>query len=228
MAEAHLGKLEPFSTIGDKEVAYVIRAMTATGPLSGYIGGSPSEGYWVKRLAAEWRMTFGISHAIPCNSATSGLLAACMAVGVGPGDTIWTTPYSMSATAACAKVLGAKVRFIDIELSRFGIDPAGLNGRGEAPKAIIITNLFGHPAYLKEIRAWCDRYSVYLIEDNAQAPMATERAVFTGTIGHIGVWSLNVHKFIQCGEGGIVGTNDPALAQRLEDAINHGELREYP
>lgn len=225
MAQPHLGKLPPFNTIGKSEVAFVRTAMDM--PLSGYIGGNPKGGRWVEHLSEEWKRTFEVAYAIPCNSATSGLMAACMAVGVRPGDAVWTTPYSMSATAACAQVLGANLFFVDIESDRFGIDAKfsrlSLVGKLK-PKAIIVTNLFGHPAKLAEIRRWCDEYDVFLIEDNAQAPMATENGKYTGTIGHIGVFSLNVHKHIQCGEGGVIVTNVEYLGQRLQGCINHGEL----
>lgn len=223
MAEAHLGQLKPFNTIGMREQSFVEAALRM--PLSGYIGGNPKGGRWVEQLTEEWKSAFGVKFAIPCNSATSGLLAACMAVGVRPGDTVWTTPYSMSATAACAKVLGANVKFIDIEAQRFGIDPFYLQSYWEPkPKAIIVTNLFGHPAKLKEIMEWCSKNEVYLIEDNAQAPFATEHGRYTGTIGHIGVFSLNVHKHIQCGEGGIIVTDNDIFGHRLHGCINHGEL----
>lgn len=222
MAKAHLGPMDRFSTIGWQEKSNVARCFD--GPLSGYIGGNPKGGYWVERLAEEWCAAFCVKHAVPCNSATSGLLAACMAIGVGPGDEVWTTPYSMSATAACAKVLGANVRFIDIEDRRFGINPLLLRYNDPPPKAIIVTNLFGHPAKLNNIMAWCKYRSVWMIEDNAQAPFAIEDGIYTGTIGHIGVFSLNVHKHIQCAEGGVIVTGSYEIAKKLNMAINHGEL----
>jgi len=191
-------------------------------PLSGYIGGVNSAGYWVTKLQNDWCDTFGCKHAVACNSATSGLLAACMAIGIGPGDTVWTTAYSMSATAACAKVLGARIVFIDIETTRFSINMNLL--RGPIPKCIIVTNLFGHPAYLETMRSWCDSNRVWMIEDNAQAPFAKENGRYAGTIGHIGVFSLNVHKHIQAGEGGIVACDGEDSHQAIADAINHGEL----
>jgi len=147
-----------------------------------------------------------------------------MAVGIGPGDLVWVPTYTMSATAACAKVLGAEVRYIDCEPTYFSMNMNNFPG-GKKPKAIIVTNLFGHPAFLEEIKSWCLTHKVWMIEDNAQAPFAKVRDKYTGTIGHIGVWSLNIHKHITCGEGGMVGTNDPQLAQNIYDAINHGELR---
>jgi dTDP-4-amino-4,6-dideoxygalactose transaminase len=130
----------------------------------------------------------------------------------------------MSATAACAKVLGAEVRFIDVEPKTFSINMLNLPG-GKKPKAVIVTNLFGHPAYLQEIRSWCRINKVWMIEDNAQAPFAKARDAYSGTIGDIGVFSLNIHKHIQTGEGGVVVTNDSDLALKIKDAVNHGELR---
>lgn len=222
MVRPHLGPLKRFNTIGPAERRNVLDALRGR-PLSGYIGGDPSGGYYIEKLKDEWAGIFGVEYAIPCNSATSGLLAACMAVGIGPSDEVWTTPYSMSATASCAKVLGAKVRFIDIEPDRFGIDPKLLEGLAP-PKAMIVANIFGHPAHLVKLMAWCRENNVKLIEDNAQAPMAMESGRYAGTVGHIGVFSLNVHKHIQCGEGGVIVTNEADLAARCESAINHGEL----
>lgn len=208
------------------------------GPNSRYLGGEHHGGPAVERLAKKWQKFFKVKHAIPCNSATSGLLAACMAAGIGPRATVWTTPFSMSATAACAKVLGAHVKFIDIEGKRYGINHSILYehvksvllhdyvGSGlDLPDALIVANILGHPAHLKEIKRWCDQHGVVMVEDNAQAPLATEDGVFAGTIGDIGVFSLNVHKHFQCGEGGVVVTNSDIFATRVYDAINHGELR---
>lgn len=198
----------------------VVRALKK--PLSGYLGGIRGGGYWIERLSAEWSEAFQVRYAIPCNSATSGLLAACIAVGISPGDEVWTTCYSMSATAACALHLGAEVKFMDIEIIRYGLWPIWY--ADHSPKAIIVTNLFGHPAYLHDIKICCDRYNIPLIEDNAQAPFAMENNQYTGTIGDIGVFSLNVHKHIQAGEGGVVVTNNEILANKIHRAINHGEL----
>ena len=149
-----------------------------------------------------------------------------MAIGIKPGDVVWTTAYSMSATAACAKVLGASIVFIDIETTRFSMNISHLSG--PIPKCIIVTNLFGHPAYLSSIRSWCDCNKVWMIEDNAQAPFAQENGHYAGTVAHLGVFSLNVHKHIQCGEGGVVATDDPELNSSVLGAINHGELAGRP
>lgn len=215
-----LAPLPPFNTIGSAELTAVAKALRK--PLSGYLGGVSGGGYWVERLAEEWRHTFGCRFAVPCNSATSGLLAACMAIGVGPGDTVWCPATTMSATAACARVLGADIVLIDIETLRFSMNMNNFPAR--LPKCIIVTNLFGHPAYLAAMRTWCDSNKVWMIEDNAQSPFAKEGTKYAGTIGHMGVFSFNVHKHIQCGEGGIVCTSSESLASNLTGAINHGEL----
>ena len=227
VAKLKLGPLPRFTTIGPAELANIMDALGR--PLSGYLGGIRRGGYWIERLAGEWSEKFQIKHSIPCNSATSGLLAACMAVGIGPGDPVWVSNYTMSATAACAKVLGADVRFVDIESGHLQLNPYELLGQPNKPfpKAVIVTNLHGHPARLREIRGWCNKHSVWMIEDNAQSPMAQEHGRFAGTVGHIGVFSLNVHKHIQCGEGGVIVTDSDTLADKLQDAINHGELAEY-
>lgn len=219
-----LDALPPFETRTLIEKRHALE--TFRRPFSGYLGGIHRGGYWVERLSDEWSSTFRCRHSIPCNSATSGLLAACLAAGIGPGDTVWAPVYTMSATASCAKVLGANVELVDIETEFFSMDIFSPVGARTLPKAIIITNLFGHPAHrLKEIRAICDVEGIILIEDNAQSPFAKVGHDYTGAIGHIGVFSLNVHKHLQTGEGGVVVTNSDSLALKIKDAINHGELR---
>src|SRR6266446_6342420 len=222
--------MKKFNTIDQKEILSasltVQEAADNHSPLSGYIGSSSFGGTWCTILEASWRETFGIKHAIAVNSGTSGLLAACMAVGVEHNDEVIVSPYTMSATAAAPKVLGAKIVFADIEPETFTIDPVEVsNAITPKTKAVIATNLFGHPAHLRELRDICDDRGVYLIEDNAQAIFAKEDGVYTGTIGHIGIFSLNVHKHLQVGEGGVCITNDAGLAKKMREAMNHGEMR---
>lgn len=220
MTTEELGPIPRFTTIGLQELANIRDALDR--PLSGYLGGRLGKGYWCQRLEDKWCEAFGVRHAIACNSATSGLLAACMATKIGHGDEVWVPAYTMSATASCAKILGARIRVLDIETTRFAIDMGHFPLRN--PKAIIVTNLFGHPAYLSAMRRWCDGNDVLMIEDNAQSPFAAEGGKYAGTVGHIGVFSLNVHKHINAGEGGIIVTNEADLAMRIRCAANHGEL----
>jgi dTDP-4-amino-4,6-dideoxygalactose transaminase len=111
--------------------------------------------------------------------------------------------------------------FHDVDKDTFCID----NVRPDVGMVIAV-NLFGHPAKLSELRRKCDasKTKTYLIEDNAQSPLAMENSRYAGTIGHLGVFSLNVHKHLHCGEGGIVCTNDDDLAKSIRLFRNHGEL----
>ncbi len=222
--------MKRFNTIDCKEIHAASMAVQEAAddhsPLSGYIGSKSFGGTWCVALEAVWRETFGTKHAIAVNSATSGLLAACMAVGVEHNDEVIVSPYTMSATAAAPKILGAKIVFADIEPETFSIDPVEVsNAITPKTKAVIATNLFGHPAHLHELRDICNDRCVYLIEDNAQAIFAKEDGVYTGTMGHIGVFSLNVHKHLQVGEGGVCVTNNAELAKKMREAMNHGEMR---
>jgi len=126
---------------------------------------------------------------------------------------------TMSATVAAPMFTGAEPHFVDVIDEDFAISGIPF----PPPKATFVTNLFGLPAKLRQLREICDDYGTYLIEDNSQSPFAWEGEKFAGTVGHIGVFSLNVHKPIQCGEGGVIVTDDDDLATKLRGFINHGE-----
>lgn len=191
--------------------------MFGEGPLSGYLAGRERGGKQVCALEDAWCDTFGVKHAIACNSNTSGLLAAAFAAGLGPGDKFVCPAMTMTATAAAPMFTGATPQFYDVSDEDF----CAWGDTGE--KAAFVTNLFGHPAQLAAWRADCDASGSVVIEDNAQAPFAREGEAWAGTIGHIGVFSLNVHKHFHCGEGGVIVTNDDHLAWRMRGFINHGE-----
>lgn len=186
-------------------------------PLSGYLGGNTHGGVYVQRLEELWSSRVGVKHSIATNSATSGLLAAC---AVTNKKYTTTTPYTMSATAAAPYFCGSNLVFGDIEPDYFCLQELP---QFHEQSALIATNLFGHPASLGRMRRLCDDAGAVLIEDNAQSPFAMENGKYAGTIGHIGVFSLNYHKHISCGEGGIICTNDDNLAYNLRLFINHGE-----
>lgn len=212
-------QLRPFNTIGESEAAAALDVLRGA-PLSGFLGGEKRGGYWVRKLEDEWAAAFGVRHAVACNSATSGLLAAVRAAGHECGERFMVSPFTMSATAAAPTLLGMQPLFGDIESGAFGLDTFPMQAR-----MILITNMFGHPANLAEFRRGCDgNASMVLIEDNAQSPFATEHGRYAGTIGHIGVFSLNVHKHFHAGEGGICVTDDEGLADEMRAFVNHGEL----
>ena len=217
----------PFNTIGAEEVEAVSKVV-ATGMMSGYIatsGDGFDGGPEVQALERAWAETFAIEHAVVVNSATSGLVAAMGAIGVGPGDEVIVPPYTMSATVMAPLAYGGIPVFVDIDSDTYCLTArdvaAAITPR---TRAIVAVNLFGLPAELIELRALADRHGIYLIEDNAQAPLAHQDGRLAGTIGHIGIFSLNRHKHIQTGEGGVCVTSDPDLALRLRMIRNHGEV----
>jgi perosamine synthetase len=214
-----IGPIKPFNSIGREERGAVEYAMHF--PLSGYLAGRERGGDRVRELEDAWCETFGVKHAIACNSATSALLAACEAADVGLNTKVLTTPMTMSATSAAPMFLGSELQYADVEDQTFAL--AGPFQREQGIKACIMTSLFGHPAHLTRARKLCDQFGWIMIEDNAQSPFAMEHGKCAGTIGHIGCWSLNIHKPLQCGEGGICTTDDDELAARMRAFINHGE-----
>lgn len=216
-----------FSTIGEEEKKLVLEVLDG-GVLSGFAARPGREFYGgpkVLELETEFRQVFGMQYAVALNSGTSALHACVAAAGIGPGDEVITTPYTMSASATCILMQGAIPVFADIEPDMFCVNPHEIE-RLISPrtKAILVVNLFGQPAALDPILALARRHGLILIEDNAQAPGAQYHRRHAGTIGHLGVFSLNRHKTIQCGEGGVAVTNDQVFAHRLQLIRNHGEV----
>jgi perosamine synthetase len=164
-----------FQGLGPDERAAVLRVMDR-GLLSGFYGSPRPEffgGPEVLAFEAAWRRRFGVAHAVSVNSATSGLMAALGAIGLGPGDEVIVPPYTMSATAMAPLVWGGVPVFADIEPDHFGLDPAAVAAAvTPATRAILAVNLFGHPADLGRLRDIADRHRLFLIEDNAQAILA--------------------------------------------------------
>lgn len=219
--------LSAFNAIGPKEKAAVMDFLDKGSLLSGFHGSArPSffGGDQVQAFEQEWSARFKVKHSISVNSATSGLMAAMGAIGIGPGDEVIVPAYTMTATALAPLVYGGIPVFVDIEPEYFCLE-SDLVEKAITPatRAIIAVNLFGHPAELKRLRALADAKGLYLIEDNAQAILAEDDGQLAGTIGHIGIYSLNVHKHIQVGEGGVCVTDDAQLALRLQLIRNHGE-----
>ena len=219
--------LTPFNAIGPREKAAVVDFLDRDGLLSGFHGSArPSffGGEQVLAFEQAWSDRFAVKFSVSMNSATSGLMAAMGAIGIGPGDEVIVPPYTMTATALAPLVYGGIPVFVDIDPEYCCLDAARVEQAiTPATRAILAVNLFGHPAELKRLRALADARGIYLIEDNAQAVLAEEDSRLAGTIGHIGIYSLNVHKHIQVGEGGVCVTDDPQLATRLQLIRNHGE-----
>ncbi|MGE0392422.1 MAG: DegT/DnrJ/EryC1/StrS family aminotransferase [Vicinamibacterales bacterium] len=218
--------LAPYRSMGDAELR-AVQDVVRSDVLSGYYGSAGERflgGPVVRQLEEAWSARFGVSHAVSVNSGTSGLFAAMGAAGVSPGDEVIVPPYSMSASAMAPLVYGGVPVFVDIEPETFSLDVAAVRAAiTPRTRAVLVVNLFGHPGRLAELRALADDRGIVLIEDNAQGVLAEEHGRPAGTVGHIGVFSLNYHKHIHAGEGGMCVTNDDRLAWRLRLIRNHGE-----
>jgi perosamine synthetase len=216
-----------YNTIGAEEKRAVMEVLNH-GILSKYLATWSPDFYGgprVQKLEQEWAAYFGVKHAISVNSATSGLYAAVGAAGAGPGDEVIVSPYTMSASATAALVYGAIPVFADIDAEIFCITPESIK-KCITPytRAIIVVDIFGHPADMDEIMKIAQQHKLLVIEDAAQAPGAKYYGRYAGTLANMGVFSLNYHKTISCGEGGIIVTNNDGLADRLRLIRNHAEV----
>lgn len=218
--------LGPYQGVGEAEAA-AAAAVVRSGRLSGFFG-SPGDGFLggpkVQEFETAWASRFGVPHAVSVNSGTSGLLAALGSAGLSPGDEVIVPPLTMSATAVTPLFYGAVPVFADVELETGCVAVEAVKAAlSPRTRVIVAVNLFGHPARLAELRALADRVGAVLIEDNAQALLAEEDGHLAGTVGHIGVFSLNYHKHIHTGEGGMCVTASRDLALKLRLIRNHGE-----
>lgn len=222
-----IGKKFPrYNPIGKEEVA-AAQKVIESGVLSRFLGDWDPDffgGEKIQEFERAWEKYFGVRHAVTVNSNTSGLIAAVGALGIEPGEEVIVSPWTMSASATAILVWSAIPVFADIEEDTFNLDPASIE-RNITPhtRAIMVTDIFGHAADLEAIMDLARRHGLKVIEDAAQAPGARYKGQNVGTIADIGVFSLNYHKHIHTGEGGVCVTNDPTLAERLQLIRNHAE-----
>jgi dTDP-4-amino-4,6-dideoxygalactose transaminase len=171
-------------------------------------------------------------HAIGVSSGTDAQLVLLMALGIGPGDEVATTPYTFFATAGCLARLGARPVFVDIEPDTFNIDPEALQetlARSRRIKAIIPVHLFGQCADMVKIRALGESHGIPVLEDAAQALGAQHPLGFAGAIGEAAWFSFYPTKNLGAfGDAGMVVCRDAALAAKVRALRNHGmETRYY-
>lgn len=220
-------KLFPaYNSIGVEEKKAVARVMDK-GVLSKYLGCWDEDFYGgveVRAFEEEWASFFGTKFAIAVNSNSSGIQAALGACGIGYGDEVIVSPYSMAVSASAPLVWNAVPVFADIDPNTYSISPQEFEKRiTPRTKAIIVVHLFGCPADMTEIVQIARKHNIFVIEDCAQAPGATYKGKKVGTLGDIGIFSLNYHKHIHTGEGGVCVTNDERLSARMQLIRNHAE-----
>ncbi len=171
----------------------------------------------------------GAKHAIGVASGTDALHLALLGAGIKAGDEVITTPFSFIATAEAICYVGAKPVFVDIDPRTFNLDPkaveAAVTGR---TRAIIPVHLFGQPADMPAIEAIAKRHALAIVEDCAQSFGADIEGRMTGTIGVTGAFSFFPSKNLGgYGDGGLVTTNDKAIAEQIKMLRNHGSERRY-
>ena len=170
-------------------------------------------------------------HAIAVCNATAALHIACLALGVGVGDLVWTVPNSFVASANCARYCGADVDFVDIDSGSRNLSVAALEAKlaqaTRIPKVVIPVDFAGLPCDLKEIRALADQYGFKIIEDASHAVGASYQGKPVGCqYADISVFSFHPVKIITTAEGGICTTNDDILAEKLRLLRSHGITRD--
>ena len=220
-------KLFPrYNSITEDEIQAVHNVMKS-GLLSQYIGAWCDDFYGGKKVQEfekAWSEKFNIKHAVSVNSNTSGLIAAVGACGIGLGDEVIVSPYSMAISATAPLFYNATPVFCDLDTNSYSFDIAMLKRViTKETKAIIVVHIFGCPSNMNEIMTVAKEHNLRVIEDCAQVPGAIYHNQNIGSIGDIGVFSLNYHKHIHTGEGGMCVTNNDNLANKLQLIRNHAE-----
>ena len=194
-----------------------------------------TQGPVVARFEAALSQRCGAQFAVAMNSATSALHLGCKALGVGPGDTVWTSPISFVASANCAKYCGADVAFVDIDANTFNMSPQALEQKlvaaqqtGTLPKVVIPVHLAGQSCDMAAIHSLSQRFGFSIIEDASHAVGSTYNGKPTGNceFSDITVFSFHPVKIITTGEGGMALTNNPELARSMSRLRSHGITRD--
>lgn len=218
--------LRRYNPIGAEELE-AARRVIESGVLSQYIGAWSPDFYGgpqVLAFEAACKDFFDVRHAVTVNSWTSGLIAAIGAIGVEPGDEVIVSPWTMSASAMAILHWNAIPVFADIDGATFNLDPRAVEAAiTPHTRAIMAPDIFGQSADIDALMAIAARHGLKVVSDTAQAPGAQYKGRMAGTIAHMGGYSLNYHKHIHTGEGGIVVTHDDDLAERTRLIRNHAE-----
>jgi dTDP-4-amino-4,6-dideoxygalactose transaminase len=216
----------PYSSIGSEEVE-AAKAVVESGVLSKFLGSWGPEFYGgvkVQEFESACQNYFGVKHAISVNSWTSGLICALGAIGLEPGDEVIVTPWTMCASATAILHWNAIPVFADIDRETFNIDPISVEANiTPYTKAIMAVDIFGQSCDVDALMEIAQRHNIKVITDSAQAPGVLNQGRMAGTLSHVGGYSLNYHKHIQTGEGGILVTNDSDLCERMQLIRNHAE-----
>ena len=199
--------LDNWQQIGEEE-AKVVYEMTLRNELS---GGTPT----VREFEKTWREWAGLDYAITTMNGSSALYSAYFGVGVGPGDEVICPTYTWICTIAPAVFLGARPVFVECGPKTLQMDPADIRKKiTEKTKAIVVVHLWGNVCDLDAIMQISKETGIPVVEDCSHAHGAKWDGKITGSIGHVGAWSLQGSKALSAGEGGIMATSDPEIFER--------------
>lgn len=194
-----------------------------------------TQGPMVPRFEQQVAQHVGASHALAVNSATSALHIACLALGLGPGDRLWTSPVTFVASANCGLYCGAKIDFVDIDPRTYNLCPKALERKleqaeqeGTLPKVVVPVHLCGQPCDMQAIHKLALRYGFKVIEDASHAIGGKYQGEFIGNgrYSDITVFSFHPVKIITTAEGGMALTNDIELANKMALLRSHGITRD--
>lgn len=194
-----------------------------------------TQGPMVPRFEQQVAQHVGATHALAVNSATSALHIACLALGLGPGDRLWTSPITFVASANCGLYCGAQVDFVDIDSRTYNLCPQALERKleqaareGMLPKVVVPVHLCGQPCDMEAIHKLAKRYGFKIIEDASHAIGGKYRGEFIGNgkYSDITVFSFHPVKIITTAEGGMALTNDAELANKMALLRSHGITRD--
>ena len=208
------------STIGEEEVKAVADVIA-----SGWL----IFGKNVKVFEDEFARLIGVKHAIAVNSGSSGLLVSLQALGVGRDDEVIVPDMSFISTGTAGMYLGARPVFVDINLKDYCIDVEKIEEKiTDKTRVLLPVHYWGHTAEMDRILALAANYNLKVLEDSAEAHLATYRGErFAGTMGDLAIFSFTPSKPMTTGEGGMITTNDDDLADRCRKIINFGDYDKF-
>lgn len=194
-----------------------------------------TQGPVVPRFEKSVAAHVGVKHALAVNSATSALHIACLALGLGPNDWLWTTPITFVASANCGLYCGAQVDFVDIDPDSYNLSTAALEAKlieaeklGRLPKVLVAVHLCGQPCDMETIYALGQKYGFKIIEDASHAIGGKYKSEFIGNCRYsdVTVFSFHPVKIITTAEGGMAVTNSDKLASEMALLRSHGITRD--